>query len=203
MQNKKKQIFLDLDGVILDFHKGFSIFLKNKYSIEIKGEDLEQRINTCHINNNCGDLFSEAMFDDFFVSSYFSSLKMLISKDEYFQVSRNYPIWFITNLSEKYKKYRIQNLKMHKLNYQDIFFAGFEKYDNPDYPDKSDIINHLKKPDTDLIFLDDLAINCKNVKNSIPNTKVFLLDKPYNRNNTPTGCVRVKNWQDFIKQIAQ
>ena len=35
--NKKKQIFLDVDGVLLDFHTNFLRYLKDTHSMELDG----------------------------------------------------------------------------------------------------------------------------------------------------------------------
>ena len=185
----KKQIFLDVDGVLLDFHTNFSLYLKEKHSIE-----LSSAVENYHTNSvlkkgekDAKQLKLEKFFqqknvmEDFFVSDYFSTLNALIDIHSYNQIAQKYPTYLLTNLSEKRKLAREKNLKLHGFSYQKIFFAGFDKYGDPNYPLKSKIILQKMEKNSEIIFLDDLTMNCNEVLDAIPKARVFLLTKPYNQ----------------------
>ena len=144
----KKQIFLDVDGVLLDFHTNFLRYLKDTHSME-----LDSAVENYHTNSvlkkgekdakqlKLEKFFQQKnVFEDFFVSDYFSTLNALIDIHSYNQIAQKYPIYLLTNLSEKRKLAREKNLKLHGFSYQKIFFAGFDKYGDPNYPLKSKII---------------------------------------------------------------
>ena len=184
----KKQIFLDVDGVLLDFHTNFSLYLKEKHSIE-----LSSAVENYHTNSvlkkgekDAKQLKLEKFFqqknvmEDFFVSDYFSTLNALIDIHSYNQIAQKYPTYLLTNLSEKRKLAREKNLKLHGFSYQKIFFAGFDKYGDPNYPLKSKIILQKMEKNSEIIFLDDLTSKLKNeVLDAIPKAiLVFLLTKP-------------------------
>ena len=140
--------------------------------------------------------------EDFFVSDYFSTLNALIDIHSYNQIAQKYPTYLLTNLSEKRKLAREKNLKLHGFSYQKIFFAGFDKYGDPNYPLKSKIILQKMEKNSEIIFLDDLTMNCNEVLDAIPKARVFLLTKPYNQEEELSeGCIRVSNWEEFKKQI--
>ena len=93
------------------------------------------------------------MFEDFFVSDYFSTLNALIDIHSYNQIAQKYPTYLLTNLSEKRKLAREKNLKLHGFSYQKIFFAGFDKYGDPNYPLKSKIILQKTRASVEAIYL--------------------------------------------------
>ena len=208
--NKKKQIFLDVDGVLLDFHTNFLRYLKDTHSMELDGV-----VENYHTNSvlkkgekDAKQLKLEKLFqqknvmEDFFVSDYFSTLNALVDIHSYNQIAQKYPTYLLTNLSEKRKLAREKNLKLHGFSYQKIFFAGFDKYGDPNYPLKSKIILQKMEKNSEIIFLDDLLMNCKEVLESISKARVFLLTKPYNKKEKlPIGCTRVASWDEFQKQI--
>ena len=198
--NKKKQIFLDVDGVLLDFHTNFLRYLKDTHSMELDGV-----VENYHTNSvlkkgekDAKQLKLEKLFqqknvmEDFFVSDYFSTLNALVDIHSYNQIAQKYPTYLLTNLSEKRKLAREKNLKLHGFSYQKIFFAGFDKYGDPNYPLKSKIILQKMEKNSEIIFLDDLLMNCKEVLESISKARVFLLTKPYNKKEKlPIACLRV------------
>ncbi len=206
----KKQIFLDVDGVLLDFHTNFSLYLKDKYSIELDGavENYHTNFVLSQGKKEAGQLELEKLLqrggvmEDFFVSDYFSTLNALVDTYSYNQIAQKYPVYLITNLSEKRKFAREKNLKYRGFSYQGISFAGFDKYGDPNYPLKSEIILQKMEKNSEIIFLDDLMMNCNEVLESVSQARVFLLTKPYNqKEKLPIGCTRVASWDEFQKQI--
>ena len=126
----------------------------------------------------------------------------MVDISSYNQVAEKYPIYLVSNLPNNQKKSRTENLALHGFKYQDIFFAGFDKYGELDYPLKSEVILKKAKKDSEIIFLDDLTINCKDIKQAIPKARVFLLNKAYNRKEKlPEGCIRVADWEEFKSLI--
>ena len=110
---------------------------------------------------------------------------------------KNIPLIYLPR--EKRKLAREKNLKLHGFSYQKIFFAGFDKYGDPNYPLKSKIILQKMEKNSEIIFLDDLLMNCKEVLESISKARVFLLTKPYNKKEKLV--TRVASWDEFQKQI--
>ena len=126
--NKKKQIFLDVDGVLLDFHTNFLRYLKDTHSMELDGV-----VENYHTNSvlkkgekDAKQLKLEKLFqqknvmEDFFVSDYFSTLNALVDIHSYNQIAQKYPTYLLTNLSEK------KNFRFNVWNLTRWF--GFSRY---------------------------------------------------------------------------
>ncbi len=206
----KKQIFLDVDGVLLDFHTNFSLYLKEKHSIELSSavenyhtrSMLQQKDKDAEQLKLEKKLQQEGLMENFFKSDYFFTLNALVDVHSYNQIAQKHPVYLITNLAKKRKDARKKNLANLQFNYVEIFFAGYDKYGDTDYPFKSDIILQKSEKDTEIIFLDDLTMNCNEVLEAIPKARVFLLTKPYNQEEELSeGCIRVASWDEFQKQI--
>ena len=191
---KSNLAFLDVDGVILDFHSGFVRFLDEEYNIKMKAEESE------YLSNSGDDFPQQEKMAEFLDSKYFGELNLLADLSQYNQLAKNYTIYLITNLPEKQKKLRTQNLALHNINYQDIIFAGLENYGNLNYPTKSEAIANLDSNISSFIFLDDLPQNCEEVKQAYPKARVFLLDTLYNQQQTE-NYTRVSDWDDFLKHL--
>ncbi len=203
---KKKLLFLDIDGVLLNFHQAFTSFLKKYHQIRLPKECLEfhtlcgndrSKKQQCTLQPDILQKYSI----DFMQSKYFTYLESLNDTQSYHQLAQSCRIFLVTNITEELKQQRIKNLNLRNIVYEEIFFAGEEKFNNPNYPSKHQVIQKKITSDDEVIFLDDLPVNCALVKKKIPQVKVFLLDKAYNQGELPQECIRVKNWQEFVNLV--
>jgi uncharacterized HAD superfamily protein len=203
--SKTELLFLDVDGVLLDFHSSFCKYLlevhnvsmsqdKVEFYVHAYGEDVSKETKE---QNEMMGVYADA----FMKSEYFCKLEALIDERSYSQLLKKYTIFLVTNISEKLKKSRMSNLALRNIYYEDIFFAGEEKYDAPNYPSKHEVIQKKAGAASKMIFLDDLSLNCDLVKKEVSEAEVFLLDKPYNQNWLPAGCKRVKSWSEFVSLV--
>ena len=156
----KRKTSIELSSAVENYHTNSVLKKGEKDAKQLKLEKFFQQKN---------------VMEDFFVSDYFSTLNALIDIHSYNQIAQKYPTYLLTNLSEKRKLAREKNLKLHGFSYQKIFFAGFDKYGDPNYPLKSKIILQKMEKNSEIIFLDDLTMNCNEVLDAIPKARVFLL----------------------------
>ena len=202
---KQKLVFLDIDGVLLDFYGGFSNYLKECKNIQYPKQQTEIYTHNTNIEKTTKGFQGEKVFFDhyameFMQGEYFSRLEAIIDLPSYQRLAAVCDIFLVTNVPNECRVLREKNLKLRGLDYQELFFAGEEKYDS-NYPSKYEVIKKVATAQCEIIFLDDLIINCSLVKQEIPGADVFLLDKPYNQKNIPQNYQRVKNWQHFVDNI--
>ena len=113
MSATKKQIFLDVDGVLLNFHKSFAWFLEERYSFKSNNTEIahsDSLIKHAEKNAKFSEL-AEKLKDrtviyDFWASKYFSILESLVDISSYNQVAEKYPIYLVSNLPNNQKKSR-------------------------------------------------------------------------------------------------
>ena len=111
MSATKKQIFLDVDGVLLNFHKSFAWFLEERYSFKSNNTEIahsDSLIKHAEKNAKFSEL-AEKLKDrtviyDFWASKYFSILESLVDISSYNQVAEKYPIYLVSNLPNISKK---------------------------------------------------------------------------------------------------
>ena len=198
-----KKFFLDIDGVLLDFHLSYSRYLEKVIGIKFIKDEIEFHTHQNYVAltdtvRRKKDIFDKYI-DNFMNSDDFSQLKSIVEEKSYQQLFKNYPIFLVTNIGTKYKKQRIDNLALRGISYSGLYFAGEEKYGEKNYPSKQEVIKKLVDTSDEIFFLDDLPINCQLIHDHIPQAKVFLLDKLYNRKANLKGCIRVKDWLEFIE----
>ena len=190
-----KQFFLDVDGVILNYEAGLiDWFIKNYEPKFTPPKDTFWESSPVVKKYDINKLDSE-----FLKSPALGQLSPLISLEDYKILTDKYPVYLITNIPEESIIMRERNFHQLGKTYKAIYSAGLVKY-HPDYPTKSEKILELSKPNTEIIFLDDLSDNCAEVKKNIPHAKVFLMEGKRNLGVADSNLwFRTKNWTEFLK----
>ncbi|MBU2514745.1 hypothetical protein KJ966_25765 [bacterium] len=194
-----KELYLDVDGVILDFEGSFVDFIREEYITDLP---LDYSLQTWEMTEEFKSLDIEEVWERFVNSDRFTRLELLVDSDSFNKLSTKFPIYFITNIPLAQFSSREQNLKYHNLNYKELHLAGHFNFGEEDYPSKADVIKKLHNPGTDIIFLDDHPKNCMEIKRELPESKVYLMNRPHNLKASDPSWVRVENWNDFLEQIV-
>lgn len=191
----KMEFFLDVDGVILDFESSFMDFVRDHYL-----PDLPQNYypKSWEMNEEFEELDIEEVWERFVNNNRFTQLDLLIEAESFNELSKNHPIYLITNLPHDQFISRQQNLDHHNLKYQGLHLAGHFNFGDEHYPVKSAVIAKLRDPEKRLIFLDDHPKNCQDVKNSFPESDVFLMSRPHNEKAVVEDWIRVDDWNEFL-----
>lgn len=192
------ELFLDIDGVILDFENAFKDFIRDRYIPDLPKDFTPQ---TWDMVNDFEGVNIDEAWDIFVNSERFRRVNLLIEANSFNQLSEKYPLYLVTNLPPEQYSGREENLKYHSLNYKGLHLAGHCNFGDENYPSKSEAIAKIRQHDKRLIFLDDHPDNCKDVKTRFPESEVFLMSRPHNRNLESSTWVRVANWDEFVTKI--
>ena len=193
------ELFLDVDGVILDFESTFMDYIREVWLPDLPVGYIPQ---SWELDDHAlKSLDIEEVWEAFMASGRFNRLNMLADTESFNQLSKAYPVHLVTNLPEDQYDPRIDNLNFHGLKFESLNMGGHHSFDIPDYPSKSDVISKIRDQKRRPIFLDDHPENCKDVAAAIPEALVFMMERPHNL-KTPDGpWTRVKDWPDFIAHI--
>ena len=193
-----KELFLDVDGVILDFEGALVDFVRDEYINDLPKDYVLQ---SWEISDEFKSLDIEEVWTRFVNGKRFTRLDLLVDSDSFNEISSRYPIHFVTNIPFAQFDSRSENLSYHQLNYKQLHLAGHFDFGDPDYPRKSDIIKKIHKDGNEIIFLDDHPKNCQEIKEEFPESKVYLMTRPHNREAKKTGWIRVDDWAEFLDRI--
>jgi len=192
------EFFLDIDGVILDFETSFIDFIRHEYLPDLPQDYVP---TSWEVVDEFNGLDIVEVFNKFNRSSGFSRLKPLVNVESFNRISRQYPVYLVTNLTDAQFSDRKKNLALHQLNYKEIHLAGHFDFGIENYPTKSATIAKLHQKGERLIFLDDHPRNCEDVKENLPEAEVYLMSRPHNRNKKNRDWIRVENWDGFVGKV--
>ncbi len=194
------EFFLDVDGVILDFEGSMIDFIREEY---IKDLPLDYRLESWEMTDEFKALDIEAVWKKFVTSQRFSRLDLLADVKSFNQISEQYPVYLVTNVPNDQYSSRQKNLDLHNLSFKELHLAGHFNLGDKDYPTTSATIRELHDPAKRLIFLDDHPKNCKEIIQEFPDSEVFLMSRPHNKNIEDSNWIRVDDWNDFFKTVMK
>ena len=192
------ELYLDVDGVVLDFESSFVDFVRDEFIPDLPPDYILQ---TWEMSDEFKDLDIERVWKQFVNSDRFRRMKLLVDGESFNQLSRQYPLYLVTNIPNQQFQSRSENLAFHGLEYSGLFLAGHFNFGDDSYPTKSQVIQRLHQPGNRLIFLDDHPKNCDDIKQHFPESHVYLMERPHNKAVEDREWVRIRNWGEFNKRI--
>lgn len=192
------EIYLDVDGVILDFESSIIDFIRDEFMPDLPQDYI---LESWEMDDEFKALDMQKVWEKFVNSKRFSQLNLLANADSFNRLSNRFPVYLITNLPGFLFERRQKNLELHQLKYKEMHFAGHFDFGDKNYPSKSAMIEKLHQEGERIVFLDDHPKNCLNVKNSLPESEVFLMSRPHNKTLEDSNWVRVDDWDDFIDRV--
>lgn len=195
------ELFLDVDGVILDFESTFMDFVREFYIPELPQNYLPK---SWELKD---DLLSQLDVDQtwnaFMGSGRFAQLNLLADKESFNRLGVTYPLHLVTNLPQEHYGQRVKNLTHHGLTYTSLNLGGHHSFGIKDYPSKAQVIQGLRDKNRQVFFLDDHPENCRQVKAAFPQARVFLMQRPHNEDLPDEDWERILDWQGFVAQVDQ
>jgi uncharacterized HAD superfamily protein len=191
---EKKKIGIDIDEVVVNFIKNYLEFHKEKYNLNFPIEKITSY-----------KFWETGLFEDrdsairmiklFQESEHFDNLDFIDGfEDAFVFLTNNFDIFFITSRPE-YLKDKTNNFfntsflnSVFEIIFSGDFFGGGKT--------KSEICGELG---IKIIIEDnaDYALDC--AENGI---KVFLLDKPWNKNyEKHENIIKVDNWEEILEKL--
>lgn len=192
------ELFLDVDGVVLDFESSFVNFIRDYYIPDLASDFA---LKTWEITDEFKDLDIQQVWNHFVNHDCFTRLDLLVSRDAFNAVSRRYPVDFITNIPKPQYSSREANLQYHQLEYRGLYLAGHFDFGEEGYPTKPEMIASLRTPGSEMVFLDDHPKNCQAVKEAFPESRVYLMSRPHNSGAEGESWIRVQTWQEFAQLL--
>jgi len=191
-ENKKIRIGIDLDDVVFDFVPTFLEFYNEKYGKTI----LFDEIYTFNLPILLGISLEETL--DLIKSMILNKKMPLVfkSQESIMQLAQKYEIFFITSRIVRETTIGDLNNLFSGIKFELIFSSN--TYANSPGKTKGEIGKENK---IEFIVEDsqDYALECAD-----KGIKVFLLDKPWNKNcNKHENITCVRNWDEILEKIEE
>ncbi|OGG96579.1 MAG: hypothetical protein A2508_05435 [Candidatus Lambdaproteobacteria bacterium RIFOXYD12_FULL_49_8] len=193
------ELFLDVDGVILDFESSFMDYIREVWLPDLP-PDYQPR--SWEMSDHAlASLDIDEVWEAFMSSGRFNRLKLLADPASFNQLAQAYPLHLVTNLPQEQYGPRSENLEFHGLKFASLNMGGHHTFNIPNYPTKSAVIAKIRTPNRRPVFLDDHPVNCRDVAEAFPEALVFLMERPHNQNLESGPWIRVANWQAFVTRL--
>lgn len=192
------EFFIDVDGVVLDFESAFIEMVRDQFIPNLP-EDIQ--ITNWDLVGVFGDLDIKMAWNTFVQSGRFQELQLLVNKDQFNELSSKYRVSLISNIPKEIATKRETNLKNAGLFYEGFYLGGHVPFDNPDYYTKPQRIEKIRDPKKEIVFLDDHPENCRQVKNTFPDSQVFLMTQTHNLDAKDEEWNRISDWNEFFEEF--
>ena len=192
MENKLK-IGIDLDDVVFEFVNPLLEGYKEKYGKDISFEEVFSYNFPTIFNISLKEVID--LIEDVFKKGKVENMSFCeFSKESILDLSKNHKIYFIT--SRIFREGTLESLEkfFFETNFELVFSSN--PYAKTNGKTKGEICNELG---IDFMIEDskEHAEECVG-----KNIKVFLLDKPWNKNTeSHENMIRVKNWREIMEKI--
>jgi len=193
------QLFVDIDGVLLNFERAFVGFLNRAY-----GMGLPERYETP--NWFFEDLLTrEQMYERwqaFLDSEDSGKMEPLVAPERFNVLATGCSVYLLTNFPLPYMEKRERNLAALGIAYQSIHFCGLHPYKDTVPPSKADIVGRLSRPGTAALFIDDHPENCMDVLDNCGHVEVWVMSRHFNKDFSHPRVRRAKGWQCVFDRLA-
>jgi len=188
--------FFDVDGVMLDFDRGFTKTIKEYFKLDIDDDYIPK-------NFWFSDLLTKEQvvegWDYFIKSNEFERLKPIVDPEHFNAKFGAYPVHFITNIPPDCLERRVKNLRNAGFKFKSAHCGGFINYEGKKSNTKAEVIQELLQENESVIFVDDHPDNCKNVLESFPDAEIWLMSRPFNADFKHPGIRRANDWSDVLE----
>ena len=193
------QLFLDIDGVLLNFEHSFVHWLNVHLGLSLP-EDYQAQ--TWDFEEVLPKDVLEKAWLEYLESEFPARMQPLISPEMLNDLLREHTVHLLTNFPEPHMKKRLDNLAELGIGYQSLHYCGLHAYKAHTPRTKSDIIADLHNREQGALFVDDHPDNCLDVHANCPEVEVWVMSRRFNRDFDHPEIKRAKDWQCLIDRLG-
>ena len=188
--------FFDVDGVVLDFDRGFTRTMKEFFKLDIDDDYVPESFWF-------SDLLTKEQvvegWDYFIKSDEFERLKPIVQPEHFNAKFGEYAVHFITNIPPDCLERRVKNLRNAGFKFKSAHCGGFINYEGKKSNTKAEVIQELLQENDSVGFVDDHPDNCINVLESFPDAEIWLMSRPFNADFKHPGIRRANEWSEILE----
>ena len=185
------QLFLDVDGVLLNFERAFVRWLNSAYGMELPADYQ----TTCwYFSEIMEREQAQARWESFMESPLASQMPPLVEPGHFNHLTRHHEVHLLTNFPASQMDKRRNNLESIGLKYHSLHYGGLHHNDGHHPPTKGELVRELRNPDEPALFMDDHPDNCLEVSQACPDVEVWLMSRRFNQGFAHPAVRRAVDW---------
>src|SRR3970282_427251 len=192
------QLFIDIDGVLLNFEHAFVRWLNAHYRLglppdyEAESWDFEEVL--------APDMLRDG-WHAFLESQMAGEMPALVEPRQFNRLARRPDVPRLTNFPEPHMAKRLANLEAHGFSYRSLHYCGLHGYKELRPRSKAEVIQSLRADRGELLFVDDHPDNCVDVQRNCPEAEVWLMSRRFNRGFAHPTIRRTEGWDALFARI--
>jgi len=192
------QLFLDIDGVLLNFEHAFVRWLNAHYQLGLPADyqaeswDFEEVLDVQMLREG---------WHAFLESRMAAELPPLVEPERFNSLAQRHTVHLLTNFPEPHMGKRLDNLQAHGFQYHTLHYCGLHGYKELRPRSKAEVIQALRAARGEVLFVDDHPDNCVDVQRNCPQAEVWLMSRRFNRDFAQPGIRRTEGWEALFARI--
>jgi FMN phosphatase YigB (HAD superfamily) len=193
------QLFIDIDGVLLNFEHSFVRWLNAEYRLglpehyEAESWDFTEVLDKREL---------EAGWHRFLASRAAGEMPALVDPARFNRLVAEHTVHLVTNFPQPHMAKRLSNLDVLGFTYDSLHYCGLHGYLDVQPRTKSQVIATLREVRGEGLFVDDHPDNCVDVHDHCPGVEVWLMSRRFNRGFAHPRIRRAQDWDCLFDRLA-
>lgn len=192
------QLFVDIDGVILDFESSFVRWLNGYLGLELPQDYEPKRWNFTEV---LSPTQTERVWHAFLASEQAAQLDPLVCPEHFNALRKDHYVHLVTSFPQEHIAKRWANLEALGFAWDELHVCSSAAVKG-ELPSKSRVIRQLLRAGEEALFVDDHPDNCLEVHRDCPQLEVWIMSRRFNRTFSDAGIRRAKNWYCLFQRIG-
>ncbi|HUJ77346.1 MAG TPA: hypothetical protein VL359_20945 [bacterium] len=193
------QLFVDIDGVLLDFERGFVRWLNNQHGMGLP-QDYEPA--DWGFTDVLDPEELQRRWMNYMASPEAGRMEALIDPGHFNALTRPHTVHLLTNFPLHHMDKRVENLALLGFAYQSLHHCGFIAFEDTPPQSKAQAIAELRRSHLPALFVDDHPHNCLDVVRNCPDVDVWLMSRRFNRTFDHPQVRRAEGWSSLLQHLG-
>lgn len=192
------QLFIDIDGVLLNFERAFVDWLNAEYRLglpddyEAESWDFEEVLDRQQLMDG---------WHRFLESRVAGEMAPLVAPERFNALAAGHSVHLVTNFPQPHMAKRLANLASLGFAYDTLHYCGLHAYKELTPLTKAQVVRSLRNARGEGLFVDDHPDNCVDVHTHCPDVEVWLMSRRFNRDFHHPGIRRAQDWNCLFQRL--
>jgi FMN phosphatase YigB (HAD superfamily) len=194
------QLFIDIDGVLLDFERAFVRWLNERFGL---GLPADYQAESWDFDEVLPPGVLQEGWQAFLDSPLAGELPPLVAPERFNRLAAAHSVHLVTNFPEPHMAKRQANLEAFGFVYDTLHYCGLHGYRELRPQTKAQVIQALRDARGEGLFVDDHPDNCVDVHHNCPDVEVWLMSRRFNRGFAHPAIRRAADWDALFARLEQ
>jgi hypothetical protein len=192
------QLFIDIDGVLLNFERSFVRWINGTRGLGLPADyqaenwDFEELLDRETM---------QACWLGFLESDEVGAMAPLVDPARFNTLADAHSLHLVTNFPRPFMAKRLGNLQHHGFRFHSLDCCGLHAYQGLRPVSKAEAIGQRLRNGQGALFVDDHPDNCLDVLTHCPGVEVWLMSRRFNRDFRHPGIRRAADWGSLFERL--